>query len=278
MKLIADSGSTKTLWVLLKEGKEVLRCETRGINPFLINQAEIEQIIIHEVYSEILNAPVEQLFFYGAGCSSPDRVKEVKDALQNVFEQAKVAVEHDMLAACRAILGNNNGIACILGTGSNSCLYIDGKIKQNLPSPGYILGDEGGGVHIGKLFLEAFIYNEMPLELKIKAEKELHINYSEILENIYKKPMPNRYMASFSKFVGDNISHDFCKNLVVNSFEQFIKRHILPYPNASQFPIGFIGSVASTYQEILSNSLAKHQLNLSKIIKDPMEGLVGFHG
>jgi glucosamine kinase len=278
LKLIADSGSTKTLWVLLKNGKEIFRSETKGINPFLLSKQEIEQIIRSEVSNEILHSAIDEIYFYGAGCSQPDRKLEIKNTLQKVFKQAKIEVEHDMLAACRALFGKENGIACILGTGSNSCLYVNESIIENLPSPGYILGDEGGGVHIGRLFLEAYIYNELPTNLKLKAEKELNLTYSEIVENVYKKPMPNRYMASFSKFVGDNSNHEFCRKLVENSFEVFIKRHILPYSYVQNYQVAFIGSIAEKFQDILKNCLAKHQLKISIILKDPMDGLIGFHG
>lgn len=278
LKLIADSGSTKTLWVLLKNGKEIFRSETKGINPFLLSKEEIEQIIRSEVSSEILYSEIDEIYFYGAGCSQPDRKLEIKNTLQNVFKQAKIEVEHDMLAACRALFGKENGIACILGTGSNSCLYVNESIVENLPSPGYILGDEGGGVHIGRLFLEAYIYNELPTELKLKTEKELNLTYTEILENVYKKPMPNRYIASFAKFVGENSSDDFCKKLVEKSFDAFIKRHILPYTNAQSYQVAFIGSIALKFQDILAICLAKHQLAISTILKDPMDGLIEFHG
>lgn len=277
LRLIADSGSTKTIWVLLYNGVETERVETRGINPYVLSTSDIILLLQQDLPSSIINSGCTEIYFYGAGCSTPTRNAEVHAALSSIYKGATIEIDHDLLGAARGLLGNSKGIACILGTGSNSCVFDGKNITDNIPSLGYILGDEGSGGHIGRSILTAYMYNELPVSLKVKMEMELKVTKENILENIYKKPLPNKYMASFSKFAGENISHDYIRALVKNCFTIFIEKHILPYKNSGSMEVAFVGSVAYIYKELLLESLNEAHLMPGKIISNPIEGLISYH-
>lgn len=280
MILIADSGSTKTDWRLIDHQKNIHQAYSQGINPYFVSIQEITKILETELIpslpNNIKNENIE-IYFYGAGCSSTEMCNGVKMAIQAVFKNAQIIVEHDLLAAARALCGYNEGIAAILGTGSNSC-YYDGKvIIQNRPSLGFILGDEGSGAFLGKKLICDFLNEEMPIEIAEKIKEHYKITKDDVLENVYKKPFPSRYLASFSKFIYQNLKHEYCHQLVVDSFRLFFDRHICKYPRKGQLPLGIVGSVGFYFSNIISQIADEKGIPLGKILESPIEGLIHYH-
>jgi N-acetylglucosamine kinase-like BadF-type ATPase len=280
MILIADSGSTKTDWRFIDEKKNIYQAHTQGINPYFVNTNEIAQILENELKSKLpeyaFNEKVE-IYFYGAGCSNFDKCKDVYNGIKKVFPNASITVEHDLLAAARALCGHNEGLAAILGTGSNSCYYNGKEILQNQPSLGFILGDEGSGAFLGKQLICDFLNEEMPKEISDRIKERFKITKDEILENVYKKPYPSRYLASFSKFIYQNINHDYCRQLVVNAFRLFFDRHICKYPRRGELPLGIVGSVGYYYSNIISRIADEKGIPMGKVLESPIAGLTLYH-
>ncbi|GIV33262.1 MAG: ATPase [Chitinophagales bacterium] len=273
--LIADSGSTKTHWVLTN-GRESIPFFTAGINPFYTGIEEIKQLLLNELVPNLPHKP-SAIFFYGAGLSQPDNVQAVGKALQALFPAVPVGVEHDLLAAARATCRNNPGIACILGTGSNSCLYDGEKITDNIPSLGFFLGDEGSGASLGRKLLQAYFYRELPDDLRSSLEQHHDMNRQTILNAVYHQPLPNRFVASFSRFLTQNNQHPAAHALLYEAFSEFIQRHVCKYAGHKQLPVHFIGSVAKLNESILTEVLLKAGLTKGLFLQSPMEGLIAFH-
>ncbi len=280
MILIADSGSTKTEWVMINEGKAQPSLYTQGINPYFQDEMVIEKIIREELISQLnfhLTASSLQVFYYGAGCSNQTNCETVKRAIQKNLATAEITVDHDLLAAARALCGNNKGVAAILGTGSNSCLFDGKNIVANNPSLGFMLGDEGSGGHIGKELLKMFVYGELGTELKKDFISAFNIDKEIILENVYHKPNPNRYCASFMPFVAAHKNNEQIKEMVKASFNEFFKRHITKYSDHQLLPFSCVGSVALIFREQLEAVAKSYGVHVHKIIKNPMEGLIEYH-
>ncbi|MFI5222385.1 MAG: hypothetical protein ACHQK8_08675 [Bacteroidia bacterium] len=280
MIIIADSGSTKTEWVILNYGKIISEVLTQGINPYFQDEKEIERIFHKELIPQLdfhlPNSHLE-LFYYGAGCSSPEKCAMVERPLKKIFANAQVSVEHDLLAAARALCGKEKGIAAILGTGSNSCLFDGEKIIANNPSLGFMLGDEGSGGHMGKELLKMFVYGELDSDIKKDFDETFHLTKEIILDTVYHKPNPNRYCASFMPFVGKHISEPQMAAMVRNSFVEFFKRHITKYGNFRSLPFSCVGTVALIFHDQLTEAADQFKVNIHKVLKNPMEGLVHFH-
>ncbi len=280
MILIADSGSTKTNWVLLTNETKLIEATTQGFNPYFQTSRIIEDAVRNELSKEIISNAKEKdltVFYYGAGCSSVDKVKAVKLALQNIFIHAKIFVDHDLLASARSLCGNNPGIACILGTGSNSCYYDGREIKENIPSVGYFFGDYGSGGHIGKTLIQAYFDDKLPADLKKEFSSMSDFDREYILENIYQKPMPNRFLASYGKIAAEFIHHEYIKNLVKTCFSDFLIYQIEKYSTHKQLPVNFVGSVAYSNKNLLLEVLAERGLKAGIILQSPMSGLIEFH-
>jgi glucosamine kinase len=280
MILIADSGSTKTEWVLLHHNQVVCTAHTQGINPYFQNSTQIEDILRQELLPSLVPHQPEQItqvFYYGAGCSAPDPIATVTSPLRNFFPKATLEVQHDLLAAARAACGNQPGIAAILGTGSNSCLFDGNQITANQPSLGFMLGDEGSGGYIGKQLLRKFLYRELAPDLHEAFASEYELTKEIILDNIYKKPMPNRYAASFTRFAGNHIAHEQIRELVVQSFTDFFRHHITSYVQFETYPLCAVGSVAIAFEAQLREVCASYHMPLKQIIKQPMDGLISYH-
>lgn len=280
MILIADSGSTKTEWVLLEQQRVVAELYTQGINPYFQSVEQIAAVITEELLPQlpITNAPlITNVFYYGAGCSSAAKCDMVREPLKQSFAHANIEVDHDLLAAARAACGTNKGIAAILGTGSNSCLFDGKNIVANQPSLGFILGDEGSGGHIGKELLKQFVYSELPADLYELFIREYMLNKEIILDNIYSKPMPNRYAASFTRFAGKHIGHPHVQQLVMDVFTEFFKRHISSYPDYTSYPLSAVGSVAHIFNAQLQAVAKRFNITLQQTIQKPMEGLIHYH-
>ena len=274
--LIADSGSTKTQWCLLQDGKKKM-ISTQGISPYFLNDDSLGIILRKELAPKITNMPVDDIFYYGTGCSNPDNISLIKRGLKKIFPSAKIKVQHDLMGAARALCGDKKGIACILGTGSNSCFYNGKRIVKNSPGLGFILGDEGSGSHLGKKVVQYYLYNTFDPELMEKFQSKYSADASEILDNVYKRPLPNRYLAEFVSFLTENRGHYMVENIIEDSLNDFFFNHIYKYRESWSLPINFAGSVAFGFKDVLAQMCSDFELTLGTVIKDPMEGLIKYH-
>lgn len=277
MKLIIDCGSTKADWVVLNGNNIEISFQTEGFNPNYTDKKHISSIILNEVSYKSYIQDITEILFYGSGCGKEDNCSLVKGILKSVFLNSEVSVSHDMLAACHALLGHKKGIACILGTGSNSCFYDGKEIVDKAVSLGYILGDEGSANHIGKTLVHDYFYKMMPDDLSDKFEAEYNMNISEFIENVYHKSQVSKYLATFSKFAFENKKHTYVKELCSKCFDDFVRYFILKYNIAENSEIGFVGSIAYYFEDILSQCLGNHSLKISKIVKNPIEGLIDYY-
>lgn len=277
MILIADSGSTKTNWVLQAPGQAQQAWTTSGINPFYQPKSSIVSVIKEELLPSLNGQAPSAVYYYGAGCSQDDKVMTVIDSLRQVFDNAHIEVDHDLMAAARALCGKEAGIACILGTGSNSCLYDGVNIVDNIPSLGFIIGDEGGGGYIGRKLLQSYFYRELPEDLIELLEARFDMQRSAVLNQIYGQETPNRYVAEFARFLTENNKHPFIHTLLYKSFMEFLTRQVIKYENFGNLPIHFIGSIAHYNQHIILEALDNLVLKPGKFMRDPMEGLIQYH-
>jgi N-acetylglucosamine kinase-like BadF-type ATPase len=274
--LLADSGATKAEWCLLKEGKKKT-IFTPGISPYFLSTDAIRDLVQKEVADTMKKVTVEKLFFYGTGCANPENAKSVKKALKAVFPAAHVSVDTDLMGAARALCGTNKGIACILGTGSNSC-YFNGKtIVRNSPGLGYVLGDEGSGAYLGKKVLQYYLYETFDEDLRARFDAKYVTNRVEILDNVYKKPLPNRYLASFTMFLAENRGHYMIENIIEDGLNDFFFQHLNKYNEIWKYPVNFVGSVADGFKDVIQSLCASYEFELGTILKNPMQGLVRYH-
>ena len=277
MILIADSGSTKADWKILHTSGEITSQSTRGFNPFIQNSEAIETGLLEDFDDSLEKLKAEAVYYYGAGCSDDYRNSIVEVALKKIFPNAKITVNHDLLASARAVCGTEAGVACILGTGSNSSLYDGIEIIDNVKNMGFLVGDEGSGSHIGKELLRGYFYREMPKDILEEFDRSYPEGQRGILNKIYDNPKPNVYLASFSKFLSIHKGHPYIQHLVFKSFDEFVRRHILKYDGCQNLKIHFVGSVAYYFKDILEIVLAGYDLELGNIIKKPIDRLVDFH-
>ena len=276
IKLIADSGSSKAEWCLLN-GKTKKTFLTQGLSPYFLSAEQIEYIIEQELKPKLKNIEPDKIFFYGTGCSNRENVKLVKKAIQKVFIHAAITVDHDLMGASRALCGNEKGIACILGTGSNSCYYNGKKIVKNNPGLGYVLGDEGSGAYLGKKVIQYFLYNTFDADLMDRFKAKFNTNSDEILTAVYKKPLPNRYLASYAIFLAENRGHYMIENIIEDGFNDFFFNHVYKYRESWTLPIHFTGSVAYGFRDVLKEMCSTYELQLGKVLQKPIDGLVKFH-
>jgi len=276
MILIADSGSTKTHWCLVQQGEVVNEIRTDGINPFYQTDMEIIALLADQLIPKLENTDIDRIYFYGAGCSFPEKKILVTRGLVRFFGNSIIEIQSDLMGAARSLFQHEKGIACILGTGSNSC-YYDGKdIIQNVSPLGFILGDEGSGAVLGKLFIADCLKNQLPQELKDEFLSRYELTPEIILENIYKKPFPNRFLAQFAHFLIEKIEEPSVFNLVYDSFDAFFIRNVMQYP-LEDIRIGCIGSVAYYFRDTLEIVASERRIDISQIVQNPMDGLVKFH-
>jgi N-acetylglucosamine kinase-like BadF-type ATPase len=276
IQLIADSGSTKAEWCLI-DGKKKKTFFTQGLSPYFFSAEQIQKILEQELKPKMKLIQPDEVFFYGTGCSNPNNVKLVKKAIQKVFVKAKISVDHDLSAAAKALCGNEKGIACILGTGSNSCYYNGKKIIKNSPGLGYVLGDEGSGAYLGKKVIQYFLYNTFDEDLMDRFKAKFNTNSNEILEAVYKKPLPNRYLANYAIFLAENRGHYMVENIIEDGFNDFFFNHVYKYRESWTLPINFVGSVAFGFKDVLKEMCSTYELQLGKVLKKPMDGLVKYH-
>jgi len=276
IKLIADSGSTKAEWCLL-DGKKKKTIYTQGISPYFLDGVQIEAVVRLELKAKLKGIEPDEIFYYGTGCSNPNNAKIVTKALQRVFPTAFITVTHDLMGAAKALCGDEKGVACILGTGSNSCYYNGKKIVKNSPGLGFILGDEGSGAYLGKKVVQYFLYNTYDPDLMDRFNAKYNTNAVEILEAVYKMPLPNRYLAGYVPFLVENRGHFMIENIIEDGFNEFFFNHIYKYKESWTLPINFIGSVAYGFRDVLKEMCSSYELELGKVLKNPMDGLVKYH-
>lgn len=277
MLIIVDSGSTKADWqVINSDGTRELHT-TMGFNPFFHDEDRIESELNKSFVKDVNVVEAKKIYYYGAGCSDKMRCDIVKRGLERIFTNAEtIAVEHDLLGSARATCGNEAGIACIIGTGSNTCLYDGKDVIDNVSNLGYLLGDEGSGSHLGKLLIRAYFYRELPDDMIEFFHEEFGNNKRVILNKIYGEA-PNVYLASFARFFSKHKSHFYIQKLANEAFAELTRRHILKYDGCHNVPIHFVGSVAYHFQDILKTTLEEHNLDLGVVIQKPIDALVDFH-
>ncbi len=277
MILIADSGSTKTDWRLLDGEREISQVKTKGFNPYYQQFDEMFSEIKLHLVPALDTSSVSTIYFYGAGCSTIIQQKKISDALSLFFSNANIVVQSDMLGAARALCGDQPGIVCILGTGSGSCQYDGQQIAKNIPSLGFVLGDEGSGAWLGKKMVTDYLRGHMPKNTIETINHKLKIDKETILEHVNHKPMPSKYLAGFAEFISENADQTYFYKLMFDSFTTFAKNYIMRYPYYGKSNCHFIGSVAFHNREIL-NSVARYNgFEIGNIIKSPIEGLTLYH-
>lgn len=276
MILIADSGSTKTDWVLHNGTDIVARVKTQGLNPTQQSAEDIYGILLAELAGQIKTDAPETIYFYGAGCAYENANKRMEAALKKIFRTNDIHINSDLLAAARALCGHEEGIACILGTGSNSCLFDGEKIIDNTPSLGYILGDEGSGAHLGRQLVSDCIKKQLPTELREKFMKQYNLDVAGILERVYRSPLPNRWLASFTPFLSENRKNAHIHALLKHCFTQFFQRNTMVY-RRSWLPIHIIGGVGINFANEIKETAESLGLSIGNIVESPMKGLIEYH-
>lgn len=278
MYLIAESGSTKCDWLLVDQsGNYMDLYKTMGYNPFFHSTNFIyDDISSHKDLVHIAEK-VERVYFYGAGCENTNLNAIVKLALEKAFQKATVFVEHDMKAAAYSTYDGGTNITCIIGTGSNSCLFDGNTIYEEVPALAYILGDEASGSYLGKKLIAAYLYKKLPKEIAFDFEKEFGLTKEMIFDRVYNKPHANVYLASFTRFVGRHKDHPFINNFVMQGIREFFEYHVCCFENYQTLPIHFIGSVAFHFQEEVKIVAKENNVTIGKIIKEPIMNLLEYH-
>lgn len=271
--LIADSGSTKTHWLIKNKSEVIREFYTKGLNPYFVSSDEVVETISEHISKEDAKL-ISQIYFYGAGCKAIDKRAIILKAFIKYFPESKTDVNGDLLGAAIALFGNNAGVACILGTGSNASVYDGDDFVDSIYSLGYILGDQGSGAYFGKVLLRDYFQHKMPKELADKFKSYFDLDYSEVLHAIYKQQYPNKYLAKFTVFLSKNRGEAYVEELLINGFQEFVNSQIKVLNfDKDVLEIGFVGSIAFYFKNVLEYVLIKNGYKVSKIIKEPMDGL-----
>jgi N-acetylglucosamine kinase-like BadF-type ATPase len=276
MYLIADSGSTKTEWKVLKNGEAEHSLISSGINPFFLSDEEIYTLLVKELPS-LAGRGFSGIWFYGTGINSPKRAETVRKALSRFAPADDIFIGSDLLGAARSLCLNEPGIACIMGTGSNSCYYNGKVIAANVSPLGYILGDEGGAAVLGRKLVAGVLKKQVPQAVIDRFFETYKLTPADILENVYMKPFPNRFLGQFSKFISANIEVRELQFIITSSFDEFIIRNILQYPEAKNLPVHFTGSIAWHFRNYLEERLERYGLKPGNFSLTPMANLVKYH-
>ncbi|RZK49384.1 MAG: N-acetylglucosamine kinase [Pedobacter sp.] len=279
MILIADGGSTKTNWCLINEAGRKILFNTEGYNPYFSDSAYIEKSLHESLPENLERAKINEVYYYGAGCSTDANREIVASAMRKIFTQAEIQIGHDLLASCRALLGDEAGFAAILGTGTNTCLYDGHDISLNIDSLGYFLGDEGSGSYIGKKLLADYMKGFMPEKLSQIFFDTYKLTNEDIFDHIYNKPLPNRFCASFSKFIYDNKDQfkEYSESIVDYAFTAFFENLVVHYPNYKNYRLNCVGSVGYSFRDVLSVVADRYEMGIGKIIRSPIDDLVNYH-
>lgn len=277
MRVIVDSGSTKADWYYI-DGERQVEKNTVGLNPLLYSEEHLNGAVLDSLPEGVGVEDISRVYFYSAGCSTQSSTQKMHRVLSSHFIKAHIEVESDLIGAARALIGSNGvGICCILGTGSNSCLYQNDVIVEQIPPLGYLLGDEGSGAWLGKQLLRAFFYEEMHESLAADFEAFLGMDRATVFIHLYHKEAPNKYLASLSRFLIEKREDVFIQNLIKQSFLEFIDRHVSKYTRSALTPVHFVGSIAYHYQKELKACLYSRCMRPGRILKKPIDGLIDFH-
>ncbi|HWV68467.1 BadF/BadG/BcrA/BcrD ATPase family protein [Chitinophaga sp.] len=277
IKLVADSGSTKTEWGVLGAG-EPLVLKTQGVSPFFQTAEQIKAILEKELAPQLpAGKRVTDVFFYGTGLSQQKNLQLVSDAIKAVWPDAAYDVQHDLMGAARALCGNQEGVVSILGTGSNSCYYNGKEVVKNNPGLGFILGDEGSGAYLGRKVLQYYLYHSFDADLHARFEFKYHTTKDEILESVYRKPLANRYLAGFAEFLSENREHYMIQNILEDGLNDFFFNHIYKYRESWTTALHFTGGVAWHFRDIINELCELYELPMGKVLRTPMEGLLDYH-
>lgn len=277
MTIIVDSGSTKTDWIFLKENGSEIRKSSMGFNPIFHSSKLVTKETQKLIDSGINLHDSGFIYYYGSGCWDKKRQQIIKDGLQAVFKNYKIHVYHDLLGAARATCGQEEGIACILGTGSNSCLFNGKAVVDNITSIGYMLGDEGSASHLGKKLIRHYFYREIPKDLVTDLETFIGGGKAKVLQKTYGKEPPNVYLASLARFLSQHLDHPFIQRILYRSLSEFIDRHVRKYDGHMRLPIHFVGSVAYVFQDMLNIILTERNMTLGRLIRQPIDELKKYH-
>lgn len=277
MILIADSGSTKTDWALMDNDKVIMHLRTKGMNPFQMSEVEMADEIRSSLIPLLPTMVVDYVYFYGAGCTK-EKQPIIERVLRNTLNiKDSCFVYSDMLGAARAVCGHHAGIACILGTGSNSCAYDGEEITKNVSPLGFILGDEGSGAVLGKTLVGDVLKNQLPEPIIRRFHEKYQLTAADIIDRVYRQPKPNTFLASFVPFLQENLDDPSIYQMVKSSFTSFLVRNVKQYPGWDEVPIGFIGSIALVFKQPLQEALNEQGMILGRIIQAPLETLVEYH-
>lgn len=277
MQLIADSGATKCEWCLVNNGENTTVL-TQGISPYFLSAPEITAILQKELVPYLPEHElIGQIHFYGTGLTNPQNVVVMQQVLSIVFPQAKLFIENDLLAAARSLCGRQPGIACILGTGANSCYYDGEKIVKNSPGLGYILGDEGSGAFMGKKVVQYYLYETFDEQLHHAFNDSFKTDKATILQKVYKEPLANRYLAKFAYFLAENRGHYMIENIIEDSLNEFFFIHLCKYQQSWTLPIHFTGSIAFGFKDVLTDLCNTYEFEMGIVTQKPMNGLISYH-
>jgi len=277
MIIIADAGSTKTDWSLIDENKRVTFLHTEGFNPYFNSTETINSGFKKDFPEDLDFSLIKNVYYYGAGCSTSKNCDIVYQALNNIFSNSVLFVSDDLLGAARSLFGSQEGIACILGTGSNSGYYDGNNIIERLPSFGYLFGDEGSGAHQGKMLIQDYLNGKMPQEIRDEFDTKYNYTLGNILEGVYKNPYPNRFLASFTAFLSENLSSPYIDQLVKSSFTLFFERSLKKYTSYATSEIACVGSVAYHFREIFQTIADENNVKVARFSKNPVRGLIRYH-
>ncbi len=279
MKLIADSGATKTDWRLVHDNGQTESEQTTGINPFFMDTGEIAGLLMQELpLAWRQDVFIDEILFYGAGCAAPALQESVKTALNSVFPYSGISVATDLLGAARALFGHSPGLALILGTGSNAAVYDGETLVRKAVSLGYLFGDEGSGAHLGKMFLGRYLQGGWSSAIRLEFENEFGSDIQPLLSAVYNKPFPNRYLAGFVPFIRRNIHQSEVSDMVSHAFGLFITTMVLPLTDRKNIPpVAATGAVAQVFEDLLCKGAQKEGIVVERVLKSPADALVAFH-
>lgn len=275
--LIADSGATKCEWCVVEKGKLKKTLFTLGISPYFLNGQQVEELVRRDLYPEISRYKIDAIFYYGTGCKNPANQKMILKALKRVFPDIDITVNHDLMGAARAVCLQEKGIACILGTGSNSCYFNGKRIMKNSPGLGYVLGDEGSGAYLGKKVVQYYMYNTFDEELRYRFEEKYKLSDMDILDKVYTQPLPNRFLAGFTLFLAENRGHFMVENIIEDGLNDFFFQHLCKYSESWKYPVHFVGGVAFGFRDVITQLCDSYELEQGTILQHPMEGLIRYH-
>ena len=274
--LLADSGATKCEWCLIN-GKKTKRVFTQGISPYFLSGDQISALLKKELLPALGKIEVSEVHYFGTGLAAAENVKILQKSLKSVFPKSKVHADTDMMSAAVALCGTSKGVACNLGTGSFVCFYNGKKIVKSVPGAGYVLGDEGSGAYLGKKVIQYFLYGTFDEDLRFKFDQKYSTSRPEILENVYKKPQPNRYLAGFAGFLAENRGHYMIENILEDGLNDFFFQHLCKFNESWKYPIHFVGGIANGFSDVIKDLCNSYEFELGKILKNPMEGLIEYY-